>query len=114
MSGSNRYFNYQSDNGTTYAIFASKDNVNGANSSAPTATLGAATVPRNIKPRYALFADDTGLIRRKVPILTQAILLALSPTTSFIPYGETASVKLTYVRGESIRLPRIQDTGRTV
>jgi len=114
MSGSNRYFNYVTDGGQTYAIFASKDNVAGANSSAPIATLGAATVPRNITPRYALFADDSGLIKRKVPILNQASITALSGTTSYVPYGETATVRLTSYHGEVVKLPKLADTARTV
>lgn len=114
MSGSNRYFSYVSDNGNTYAIYASKDNVIGANGGGAPATLAAVTLPRNIKPRYALFSSDDGLVKRKVPILTPTIAAALSSTTSFTPYGETVTVRLTAYRGEKINLPKLADTGRTV
>jgi hypothetical protein len=115
MSGSLRWFNYVSDNGATYAILADKSNIAAVNASGAgsPATLPTAAVPRNIKPRYALFADSTGLIRRKVPILTAADVAALTPTTSFVPTGETATVVITAIRGEKVNLPKLADTGRT-
>lgn len=115
MSGSLRYFNYVSDNAQTYAILADKSNVAAVNPSGAgtPGTLPSITLPRNIRPRYALFADSTGLIRRKVPLLTAADVAALTPTTSFVPSGETATVVLTSIRGEKINLPKLADTGRT-
>lgn len=115
MSGSLRYYNYVSDNGTTYAILCDKSNTAAVNASAAgaPATLPSTTVPRNIRPRYALFADTTGLIRRRVPILTAADLAALTPTSNFVPQGETATVTITSIVGEKIRLPKLADTGRT-
>lgn len=115
MSGSVRYYNYVSDNGQTYAILADKSNIAAVNASGAAApgTLPTITLPRNIRPRYALFADPTGLIRRKVPLLTPADVAALSSTTSFVPGGETATVTITAIRGEKVNLPKLADTGRT-
>lgn len=115
MSGSVRYFNYVSDAGTTYAILADKSNIAAVNPSGAAApgTLPTVTVPRNIKPRYALFADASGLIRRRVPLLTPADVAALTPASSFVPTGETATVVITAIRGEKINLPKLADTGRT-
>lgn len=115
MSGSVRYFNYVSDNGQTYAILADRSNVAAVNASGAGApgSLPTITVPRNIRPRYALFADSTGQIRRKVPILTPADVAALTATTSFVPTGETATVTITAIRGEKVNLPKLADTGRT-
>lgn len=115
MSGSVRYYNYVSDNGQTYAILADKSNIAAVNASgaAAPATLPTVKIPRNIKPRYALFSDSTGLIRRKVPLLRASDVAALTGATSFVPTGETATVTITAIRGESINLPKLIDTGRT-
>ena len=114
MSGSNRYFNYVSDNGQTYAIYADKSNVQAVNpSGASVGTLPTIKIPRNITPRYALFSDTTGLIRRKVPLLKATDVAALTAATSFVPTGETATVTITAIRGEKVNLPKILDTGRT-
>lgn len=116
MAGSVRYYNYTTDGGVTYALLADKSNiaaVNGSGVGNP-GSLPVAAVPRNIYVRYALFADPTGLIRRKVPILTPADVAALTPTTNFVPQGETAVVTITYIVGEKTRFPKLADTGRTV
>lgn len=115
MAGSIRYYNYTTDGGVTYALQADKSNVAAVNPSGAAApgTLPVAAVPRNIKPRYALFADATGLIKRRVPLLTPADVAALTPTLSFVPQGETATVVITYIVGETTRFPKLADTGRT-
>jgi len=114
MSGSIRWFNYTTDGGVVYSLQADRSNVGAVNPSGAgtPGTLSVAAVPRNIKPRYALFADVTGLIRRKVPLLTPADVAALVPTLSFVPQGETATVALTYIVGETTRFPKLADTGR--
>jgi hypothetical protein len=115
MSGSLRYYNYTSDNGQTYAILLDKSNVASVNASGAAApgTLPTITLPRNIRPRYALFSDTSGTIRRKVVLLTPADVLALTGATSFVPGGETATVTVTAVRGEKLNIPKLADTGRT-
>jgi len=115
MSGSIRWYTYESDSGTLYAIQGDKSNIAAVNPSGATApaTLPQAAVPRNIKPRYALFSDSTGQIKRKVVLLRPSDVAALTPTKNFVPAEETATVQITYIRGESISLPKLTDTGRT-
>lgn len=115
MAGSVRYYNYISDNGQTYAILADKSNIAAVNPSGAgtPGTLPTITVPRNIRPRYALFSDASGLIRRRVPLLTPADVAALTAATSFVPQGETVTVTVTAIRGEKVNLPKLADTGRT-
>lgn len=115
MSGSLSYQVYTSDVGTDYAILCDKSNALAVNASAAAApaTLPVTTVPRNIKPRYALYSDVTGQIRRKVPLLKPSDVAALTPTSSFVPQGETATVRLSSIVGEVVRLPKLADTGRT-
>lgn len=115
MSGSISYFRYTTDDGIAYHIKADKSNVAAVNASGAgqPASLPVAAVPRNIKIRYALFQDSTGLIKRKVPLLTLADRAALDETTSFVPQGETATVRLRFVRGEQVSIPQLVDSGRT-
>jgi hypothetical protein len=115
MSGSIRWFNYTSDNGQTYALSGDKSNIQAVNPSGAgtPGTLPTVGVPKNIKVRYALFSDTTGLIRRKVPLLKQSDVAALTASTSFVPTGETATVTITAIRGEKVNLPKLADTGRT-
>lgn len=115
MSGSLRWFNYISDAGTTFAILADKSNIAAVNPSGVAApgSLPISAVPRNIRVRYALFSDTTGLIKRRVPVLTPTDVSALSSTLSFVPQGETATVRLSSIRGEKINLPKLADTGQT-
>jgi len=115
MAGSIRWFNYTTDGGVTYSIQADRSNIAAVNPSGTgtPSSLVVGAVPRNITPRYALFADISGTIRRKVPLLTPADVVAVTATLSFVPQGETATVTLTYLVGERIRLPKLQDTGRT-
>lgn len=115
MAGSMRFYNYESDNGGTYAIFGDKSNIAAVNPSGAAApgTLPAIKIPRNITPRYALFSNTDGTIRRKVALLTPADVAALSGNLSFTPTGETATVTITAIRGEKVNIPKIADTGRT-
>lgn len=115
MAGSMAWFRYTSDNGQTYALKADRTNVADVNASgaAPATALPNEGLPRNIKPRYGIFSDTTGNIVRRVPILTPADLAALTADESFTPPEEAVLVRLTFIKGEEIRLPRLVDTGRT-
>lgn len=115
MAGSMAWFRYTSDNGQTYALKADRTNIASVNSSGatPATALPNESLPRNITPRYAIFSDTSGRIVRKVPLLTPADVTALVATKNFTPPEEAVPVTITYVRGETIRLPRIVDTGRT-
>lgn len=115
MAGSLSYQVYKSDNGVSYAILCDLSNALALNASASASpgTLPPTTLPRNITPRYALFVDASGKIRRKVPLLTAADVGALVAGKTFTPPEESVGVTLTYVRGETIRIPHLVDTGRT-
>lgn len=114
MSGSLSYQVYVSDNGQSYAIKVDKSNALAVNASASAtpASLPPVTLPRNIKPRYALFYDATSLIKRKVVLLRPSDVAALTATASFTPGGETATVNIASIHGESILVPHLADTGR--
>lgn len=115
MAGSMSYQRYVSDNGQAYAILMDRTNALAVNASASAtpASLPTITLPRNIKPRYAIYTDTSGLVKRKVVLLTAADVAALVADDNFVPTEESATVRITYIQGERIRLPKLADTGRT-
>lgn len=115
MAGSISYQVYVSDNGQSYAVRMDRTNALAVNASASAtpASLPAIELPKNIKPRYALYTDTTGTIKRKVILLRPSDVAALVTDDNFTPPEETATLRITYVVGEKIRLPKLTDTGRT-
>lgn len=115
MAGSMSWQVYQSDAGASYAIFCDLSNAIAVNASASTTpqNLPAVGVPRNIRPRYALFRSDDGLTTRKVVLLTPNDVSALQPGDTFATNPGGVTVKLQSVTGERVRLPKQQDTGLT-
>lgn len=115
MAGSISYQTYVSDNGNSYAIKMDKSNALAVNASATAtpASLPSEEIPQNITPRYAIYISDDGLTSRKVVVLTPADVGALQPNDNFATNPGGINVKLSYLRGESIRLPRLLDTGLT-
>lgn len=117
MAGSLRWFDYESDDGTNWALFADEGNVEAANGAA--ATGGAPTgqnykPPANLKVRYAVYGR-AGSSTLKVPILTQAVYNALTSADT-IPDPFTTGVDLPLIRKrpEVISpLPTVSDTGLT-
>lgn len=116
MAGSLKWFSYQSDDGTDWALFADESNVEAANggtgSGAPPGQVY--KPPSNLRPRYAVFgnADETRTLR--VPILTQAIYNGLDAADT-IPdsiAGGAAVLNLIRKRPEIISpIPTAFDTG---
>lgn len=80
MAGSLKWFGYQSDDGTDWAIFGDESNIEAANGGNATAPLSSTIYkpPSNLKPRYAVFGNQAGTRNLKVPITTQAIYNALN------------------------------------
>jgi len=114
MVGSKAWFIYTTDAGTNYAIQLDKSNALAVNPSASSNSgLPTAALPRNIKPRYALFSSTDGNTRRKVPLLKDTDVAALTPTSKFTPQGTTVEVTVSYTHGEIVQLPKVTDTGLT-
>jgi hypothetical protein len=116
MAGSLKWFSYQDDAGTDWALFGDESNieaVHGATGSGapPNQKL---KPPSNMKPRYAVFSNQAGTRNVKVPILTQTIYNALDATDT-IPDalgGVGATLSLSRVRPEVISpIPTAFDTG---
>jgi hypothetical protein len=117
MAGSLRWFTYESDDGTDWALFADESNVEAANGAAATAGAPANQnykPPSNLKARYAVYGRE-GSSTIRVPILTQAVYNALTSADT-IPDPFTTGVDLNLIRKrpEVISpLPTASDTGLT-
>lgn len=114
MAGSISYQVYTSDNGQDYAIRVDRTNALAVNASASAtpAALPNIEIPKNIKPRYALYTDTTGNIKRRVVLLKPSDVAALLADDNFTPPEETSALRITFIVGEKIRLPKLADTGR--
>jgi len=115
MAGSLKWFLYTTDNGETYALKADESNVeavNGGTQDFLNDTEVIFAVPRNVKPRYALYtsADETRQI--KCVCLTTTIYNGVPenvPTITDPIGGGTLTLKR--IRPEIISLPFGKDTG---
>jgi hypothetical protein len=117
MAGSRKWFIYTADNGTDYAIEADESNVEafaaGTQDYPVSASAPVHAVPRNIKPRHAVFGGATQGSTIKVPIITQTIYNALTGASTMIdPLDPSLTLALLYKRPEQIRLPKGIDTGK--
>lgn len=117
MAGSLKWFVYTTDAGEDFAIKLDESNteaVNGGTQDYVTALSIIYAIPRNLKPRYALYvnADETRQI--KCVALTSTIyngLAAATPTITDPIGGGTLTLKR--IRPEIISLPFAADTGLT-
>lgn len=116
MAGSLKWFQYTDDNGLIYALYADESNVEASQGTGVdytgTPTLVDA-VPRNVRPRFAVYGTTDGLRSIRIPIMTPALLAALPTTAPTIPDPIDAGITLVLlrVRPEIRRLPIPNDTG---
>lgn len=117
MAGSIKWFIYTTDAGDDFALEADESNVEafsaGTQDYPETGTPPIYAVPRNIKPRFAVFQSPSGDRRIKVPVITTTIYNALNGTSQMpdpiTPAGPVLT--LLYKRPEVITVPRGNDTG---
>lgn len=115
MAGSRKWFNYTSDDGTTYALNGDESNIEAVNGSTLGWTTGNAKLPKGYSPRFAAYSNTEGTRTIKVPVLTAAKYATLLTDGGNLtdPYGDgTAQLNLAYLTPEFIRRrPRTADTG---
>lgn len=115
MAGSLKWFLYTTDNGETYALKADESNVeavNGAIQDFLNNTEVIFAVPRNVKPRYALYTSADESRQIKCVALTTTIYNGIPenvPTITDPIGGGTLTLKR--IRPEVISLPFGKDTG---
>lgn len=110
MAGSMRWFTYTADSGDTFALFADESNTENANPGA--GIVGPAiiySIPRNLKPRYAVYQSADGRVTRKCYCLTVAALAAVPGGFTDTVSGEDLTLR--YTRGEAVRRPQLVDSG---
>lgn len=115
MAGSVKWFVYTTDNATDFALEADESNVEalaaGTQDYPETGSPPIFALPRNVKPRFAVYANSAGTRRIKIPVITQTIYNALDGNSTIADPITAGTLKLLYKRPEVITLPRGDDTG---
>lgn len=109
MAGGRSDFLYVTDAGTTYAL--NQDTSNAAVATNTAAGNGIDFLPRNITPRFGMYADQNNLRHRRVYAGTVAKLAALPVTFDGGDESGTVTFTLLYTRGEKARKSRSVNTG---
>lgn len=116
MAGSLKYFVYTTDLGDNYAIFM--DESNGEAIGNPDYLNNASlpyTVPRNVEPRYAVYANSDGTRNIRIPVSTLTLFNGLQANLPTIddPLNTAQDLSLVRLRPEVRRVPQGLDTGLT-
>ena len=115
MAGSNKWFIYTTDSGADYALQLDESNTEAVNAGSQDYLNDATVVfavPRNVRPRYAVFENAAGTRSIRCVALTPEIYAAIPGTVTTITdpiAGGTLSLKR--IRPEVITLPFGVDTG---
>lgn len=112
MAGSIKYFKYSADDGTTWAAQRDESNVEAINPGAAGIITPAQKykIPSNLRPRTAVYVDNTSRIRREIIVLTTAAFVALDATTPITDQVSGELLRLKYTKGERVTLPSLSDT----
>lgn len=81
MAGSLKFFNYVTDLGDTFGLFADESNIEAIDPTGSDYDGTPAvqyTLPRNVTPRYAVYSNAAKTRNIRVPIPTQALFNALA------------------------------------
>jgi hypothetical protein len=99
MAGSNKWFTYQSDDGTDWAIFADESNVEAANGAAAVAPPAGQNYkpPANLRLRYAVYGNQAGTRNIRVPIVNISTYNAIASGDT-IPDSIAGTGNLTFIR----------------
>ena len=114
MTGSMKWFIYETDGGDQFAIHLDESNTEATNlgvGDLPPNSAIEYALPRNVRARYAVYADDDLEVVRKCTILTAATygnLKALVPSIQDPVYPDRV-LTLQHKRGENVRVPKGTD-----
>lgn len=115
MAGSLKWFAYTTDAGEDFALKLDESNteaVNGAVQDYLNDGTVIYAVPRNVKPRYAVYANAAGTRTIKCVALTPTIYNAIPTTVQSITDPIAGgTLNLVRIRPEVISLPFGEDTG---
>jgi hypothetical protein len=119
MAGSRIDALYTADDGTTtYCINVDESNLEMIMGAQVTPNATRPRPPQGFKPRFVIVGDESGLIKRRVPVLTPARFAALTGATALtlgsVDSDDGTSVRVFGKTGEKqSRAPRDFDSGRT-
>jgi hypothetical protein len=115
MAGSLSWFVYTADDNSPYAINADESNIVAVNGDTFEWTTSdpVAAVPRNYRPRFAVYSNIAGTRNIRVPVLSPTAYLTIQADVPTIPdsIAGTGSLTFNYKRPEIIRSPKATDTG---
>jgi len=116
MAGSLKWFEYNIDDGTTFAVFMDESNGEAVgNTDWSSSSSGLFKLPKNITPRYARYVSADGVRSANIIIGDENATVTTVPATiDFQVAGSATPVELTLTEfvGERIKLiPRADDTG---
>jgi hypothetical protein len=118
MAGSRKDVTYVDDANNSFAIQVDESNIELVMAGSVPISTSPNRKPSNLKQlRSVVLSDVTGLIKRTIPVLTQARYAALNNTTAFtLPANdpdEGATVGVSEKKPEKfVRLPKSFDTGK--
>lgn len=120
MAGSLKWLNYTDDEGQVWAYRGDESNleslITATGSTAGTGDyIAGATniysIPRNLKPRTALFRNASGTVSRRIIVPTAGVFTALAAGQSYTDDTSGETVVFVSRRGEELTVPFAQDTG---
>lgn len=119
MAGSKKYFVYTDDSGGEWALLADESNTEAVNAGQQDYADGVSIIyelPKNLRPRYALYANAAKTRKIKCYALTQSIYSGIPAGVPSItdPIAGTGDLELVKLEPERLRrLPIALDTGLT-
>jgi hypothetical protein len=115
MAGSLKWFPYTDDDGAIWALRLDESNTEACNGDVDYTGTPVLTnsVPRNVRPRFAVYASPDGARNLRITILTPELYQGLAAATPIIPdpFAAGGILRLVRQRPEQRRLPVAGDTG---
>ena len=107
MAGSRKTVQYDADNGSSYCISVDESNVELIMGAQVLANGSFPALPRGTFARFVRVQDATGLIKRKIPVLTVARFTALNGSTALtLGAGDIDSGTAVRVRNKGSEVTR--------
>jgi hypothetical protein len=119
MAGSLKWFKYTTDSGDVFGIYMDESNgelVGNADMAALDDDTVVYALPRNVKPRTALYRSSDGLVSRRIVVTDSAADITTITSSFVVPAQDgnpAATMQLQSFRGEEIRRISSVDTGLT-
>lgn len=117
MAGSRKTVAYTADNGDQHCISVDESNVEMIMGAQITASASFPALPKGTNPRFVRVEDQTGKIKRTIPVLTAARFTALNGATALtLDAGDIDDGIAVRVRNKTAEknrfIPRDYDTGK--